>query len=107
MTGATARRAEGKARGASRPPPTLADAAGSVNGMLRTPTPSHGGHPRDRRGLSHHRQGGAGVGLHLAREIVRLHGGWIDAHSRPGRGNVFSVRPPRWPPGPQARTAHA
>jgi signal transduction histidine kinase len=53
------------------------------------------------------RQGGAGVGLYLAREIARLHGGRIDVHSRPGRGSVVSVRLPRWPPGPRAQTAHA
>jgi sensor histidine kinase regulating citrate/malate metabolism len=43
----------------------------------------------------------------LAREIVRLYGGRTDVHSRPGRGSVFSVRLPRWPPGPRAQTAHA
>jgi signal transduction histidine kinase len=42
-----------------------------------------------------------------AREIVRLHGGRIDVHRRPGRGRGSSVRLPRWPPGPWAQTAHA
>lgn len=41
------------------------------------------------------RRGGAGVGLYLAREIVRLHQGTIEARSYPGRGSVFSVTLPR------------
>jgi signal transduction histidine kinase len=46
------------------------------------------------------RRGGAGVGLYLAREIVRLHQGTIEARSHPGRGSVFSVTLPR--PSPAA-----
>src|SRR6185369_8239111 len=41
------------------------------------------------------RAGGAGVGLYLVREIVRLHGGRVDVESRPGQGSLFSVRLPR------------
>jgi signal transduction histidine kinase len=41
------------------------------------------------------RRGGAGVGLYLAREIVRLHQGSIEARSRPGQGSVFSISLPR------------
>jgi signal transduction histidine kinase len=41
------------------------------------------------------RRGGAGVGLYLAREIVRLHEGTIEVSSQPGRGSVFSVTLPR------------
>jgi signal transduction histidine kinase len=48
------------------------------------------------------RRGGAGVGLYLAREIVRLHQGTIEARSNPGRGSVFSVTLPRPTPGPPA-----
>jgi signal transduction histidine kinase len=40
------------------------------------------------------RRRGAGVGLYLAREIVRLHHGTIDVDSRPGQGSVFHVRLP-------------
>ena len=40
------------------------------------------------------RRGGAGVGLYLAREIVRLHHGTIEVLSQPGRGSVFSVTLP-------------
>jgi PAS domain S-box-containing protein len=41
------------------------------------------------------RAGGAGVGLYLVREIVRLHHGSVDVESRPGKGSLFSVRLPR------------
>jgi signal transduction histidine kinase len=40
------------------------------------------------------RRRGAGVGLYLAREIVRLHHGTIEVESRPGEGSVFHVRLP-------------
>jgi len=40
--------------------------------------------------------GGLGIGLSLARELVQLHGGGIDATSEgPGRGSEFVVRLPR------------
>jgi signal transduction histidine kinase len=48
------------------------------------------------------RRGGAGVGLYLAREIVRLHEGTIEVSSQPGRGSVFSVALPRPKPVPPA-----
>jgi PAS domain S-box-containing protein len=41
------------------------------------------------------RAGGAGVGLYLVREIVRLHNGTVEVESRPGQGSLFSVRLPR------------
>jgi PAS domain S-box-containing protein len=44
------------------------------------------------------RAGGAGVGLYLVREVVRLHGGTVEAQSRPGQGSRFSVRLPRESP---------
>jgi signal transduction histidine kinase len=49
------------------------------------------------------KRGGAGVGLYLAREIVRLHKGSIEVTSRPGEGSVFRVTLPR--PGAPASEA--
>ncbi|HUK32428.1 MAG TPA: ATP-binding protein, partial [Vicinamibacterales bacterium] len=41
------------------------------------------------------RQGGLGLGLALARDLVELHGGTIHAHSEgERRGATFSVRLP-------------
>ncbi len=41
------------------------------------------------------RQGGLGIGLTLARDLVELHGGSIEAHSEGlGRGSAFTVRLP-------------
>jgi signal transduction histidine kinase len=38
---------------------------------------------------------GAGLGLAIARGIIRAHGGDIEVRSDPGRGDVFTVRLPR------------
>ena len=37
---------------------------------------------------------GSGIGLALVQELVRLHGGSIEAESQPGRGSLFRVRVP-------------
>lgn len=55
-------------------------------------------------GLARRRRG-AGVGLYMAREIVRLHKGEIEVRSRPGEGTVFSVKLPRGLAGPRAPEA--
>lgn len=47
-------------------------------------------------------QGGLGLGLFIVREIVRSHGGSIEARSRPGDGTTFLARLPR---GPKAESA--
>jgi len=37
------------------------------------------------------RYGGTGTGLALSRRLITLIGGWIEAHSTPGHGSVFTV----------------
>jgi signal transduction histidine kinase len=37
---------------------------------------------------------GTGMGLAIARDIVRAHGGYIDVESEPGAGTAFTVRLP-------------
>jgi hypothetical protein len=37
---------------------------------------------------------GLGLGLYISREIVRAHGGTIEADSAPGEGTIFTIRLP-------------
>lgn len=46
-----------------------------------------------------HHYGGLGLGLYLARETVRAHGGTISVESAPGAGATFVVDLPLGPPG--------
>jgi two-component system sensor histidine kinase MtrB len=39
--------------------------------------------------------GGTGLGLAIALEDARLHGGWLEAWGKPGRGSVFRLTLPR------------
>jgi len=39
--------------------------------------------------------GGMGFGLYICRELIRLHGGDISAHSEPGKGSTFSFTIPK------------
>lgn len=49
-----------------------------------------------------HHYGGLGLGLYLARETVRAHGGTISVESALGAGATFVVELPLKPPGPAA-----
>lgn len=52
---------------------------------------------RFQRGTASSAGDGMGLGLALAREITRAHGGIIDIDSAPGAGSTFTVRLPRAP----------
>ena len=47
-----------------------------------------------RRSPSKHGVPGSGLGLHIAREIVRAHGGELTVESAPGGGSVFRIELP-------------
>lgn len=42
----------------------------------------------------HTSRAGAGLGLALVKEIVRLHGGWVELDSTPGRGTKVTCHLP-------------
>jgi|WetSurMetagenome_2_1015567.scaffolds.fasta_scaffold00002_85 signal transduction histidine kinase/ligand-binding sensor domain-containing protein/DNA-binding response OmpR family regulator len=44
---------------------------------------------------------GTGIGLSLVKELVKLHKGTIDVHSKPGKGSKFTVRLPYEPELPE------
>jgi len=46
-------------------------------------------------GPEHGREGGSGLGLALAREMVEWHGGWVEVETKPGEGTRMSVLIPR------------
>ncbi len=56
--------------------------------------------------LNTSKQGGAGLGLTLARHIATAHGGEITVRSKPGKGSTFSLRLPM-PPECLEQTASA
>lgn len=45
-------------------------------------------------------QGGAGLGLSIARQIAEAHGGEVEAKSKPGKGSTFVLRIPKIEPAP-------
>ena len=45
-------------------------------------------------------EGGAGLGLSIARQIAQAHGGEIEAQSKPGKGSTFVLRIPKRDPTP-------
>jgi signal transduction histidine kinase len=45
---------------------------------------------------THGKKHGTGLGLSICKRIIEDHGGRIQAHSKPGRGAIFSINLPRW-----------
>jgi signal transduction histidine kinase len=66
---------------------------------------------RQGRGVAGRHRSGLGLGLSIARDLVEMHGGWIEAESEgEGRGACFTVRLPLFPahepPPPPADDPH-
>lgn len=84
---------------------TVAVDVGRENGWVRLAVSDTGiGIPADQLPLVFERfhradparaEGGAGLGLSIARQIARAHGGEIEAKSEPGEGSTFVLRIPR------------
>lgn len=53
------------------------------------------------------REGGSGLGLHIARSVVRRHGGELTVDSRPGRTTFTALLPGREAPESEAETGPA
>ena len=49
---------------------------------------------------------GLGLGLYVVRSVVEAHGGRVGVRSEPGRGSIFTVRLPRFPPALDGRHRH-
>jgi two-component system sensor histidine kinase KdpD len=85
------------------PPQTQIDIGAQVNGdMLEISIADHGpGIPMGeeerifekffRSASEHHKPGGSGLGLTIAKGITEAHGGRIRAENRPGGGALFTV----------------